>query len=277
MAANLPIGYYKLEEEYIGAKSREEKIRILEEMLTVIPKHKATQKVIGEIRRKISLLKKEIEVEAKKKKGAGKRGIRKEGAAQVCMLGFPNTGKSYILNSLCNKKIPSTSLPFETTMPEVGMLNHKGVLIQLIEIPSVHPGFYSKRGDLRNLIYTCDALCFVINDEKEIKKIKDEIELGGRLFVVVKSRELDKVSNIIWNVLGLIKVFTKSPGKAPEKTPVALKQGATIENLGNEIHKHFVERLRYAKVIRPKSKIKERQVGLKFKLQDDDIVEFHIR
>lgn len=276
MAANLPLEYYKLEDEYTAAKSKQEKIRILEEMLSVIPQHKASQKVRGEIRRKISLLKKEIDVEARKKKGAGKKGIRKEGAAQVVMLGLPNSGKSFILNKLCNKNIASTELPFETKNPEVGMMDYKGVLIQLVEIPSLMPNFYEKQGESKGIIFTADALCFVIKSEKDLELIKKEIDISNKPIVILKSSE-SHIPEKIWNSLKLIKIYTKTPGKAPEKRPVSLKKGATVKDVADEIHRDFIDKFKYAKVIRNKSRIKERQVGLKFVLEDEDIVEFHTR
>ena len=274
MAANLPTAYYTLQDDYSAAKSREEKIRILEAMLGVIPKHKCSQKVIGEIRRKISILKKEIVIEAKKKTGTSRPSIKKEGAAQVVLLGPPNVGKSYLLNRLCNTRLASTELPFETKNAEVGMLNYKGVLIQMIEIPSLYPGFYEKKGEFRGIIFTADALCFLIRDDADLKLIKSEIDIGNRPYIIIKSNE-ENIPEKIWNMLGMIKVYTKVPGKSPEKRPVALKKGATVEALGNEIHKHFVERLKYARIIRNKSKVRERQGGLNFILEDEDIVEFH--
>ncbi len=276
MPANLPIEYYKLEEEYSATKSKQGKIKILEKMLSVIPQHKASQKVRGEIRRKISILKKELQLEARKKRGARKRGIKKEGAAQVCLIGLPNSGKSYILNKLCNKDIPSTELPFETNKPEVGMLDIDGVQIQLIELPSIYPGFYEKRGEERNLILTCDLLCFLINSEKDLDFIKSEIGTEKQ-FVIANSKDLDSLKKKIWEKLNLIKVYTKEPGKKPEKRPVALKCGSTIEDVGKEIHKDFVKRFKFAKVYRKHAKVKERRVGLNFVLEDGDIVEFHIK
>ena len=274
MPANLPIEYYKLEEEYGGAKSREEKIKILEQMLAVIPKHKGTQKVIGEVRLKISKLKKEIEREARKKKGSRRKGIKKEGAAQVCLVGLPNSGKSYILNKLCNKNIPSTDIPFETSSPEVGMLDIDGVKIQLIEIPSVYPGFYEKRGEERGLLLNCDLICFLINKEEDLKFLKSEISLKKE-HVVANSKDLEDFKKKIWKKLGLIKVYTKEPGKKPADNPMALKKGATVADAAEEIHKDFVKKLKFAKIFRKKDKVKERRVGLNFVLKDGDIIEFH--
>lgn len=275
MAANLPPEYYIAEQEYQGAKTREEKVKCLEKMLSAIPQHKASQTVRGEIRRKISLLNKEIAAEARKKKGSRKKGIKKEGAAQICLIGLPNAGKSYILNNLCNKKIPSTETPFETGNPEVGMLDVFGVKVQLIEIPSIYPGFYSKSGESRGLMLNCDFLCFVVKNQNDLDFIKSEIGTNKK-FVIVSSKDLEVFKKKIWENIEVIRVYTKEPGKQPEKNPVALKHGAKVEDVGQEIHKEFIKRFRYAKVYRKHDKVKERRVGLNFVLEDGDIVEFHV-
>ena len=276
MPANLPPEYFKAEERYQEAKTNGEKIRALQEMISVIPKHKGTNSLIGDIKAKISKIKRQMQKELKKKKAFAKKGIRKEGAAQVLLIGFPNSGKSYILNKLCKTNLASTRLPFETTKAEIGMLNVGGVQIQLIEIPSIYPGFYEKRGEFRSLINTSDALCFVINNKKELELIKKEITIE-KPFTFCNSKELDDIGAGIWNILGIIKVYTKEPGKKAEKTPIALKKDSTIELLGNKIHKDFIKKFKYARVFRKKGKIKSRQVGLKFKLMDNDIVEFHTK
>jgi hypothetical protein len=278
MAANLPAEYYTLQGEYQGAKSREEKIRILEQMLSAIPQHKCSQKVRGELRRRISLLKKEIEIEKKKKGAAARVGIKKEGAAQVVLVGPTNTGKSYIMNKLCNKWLPSTELPFETKVPVVGMMNYHGINIQLVEIPSIYPGFYEKNGEARGLIYSADALVFCIKEDKDLQLIKSEIELRNRPFLIHRPyNDLERFRESVWKMIGMIKIYTKIPGKAVEKRPVALKKGAAIKDLADEIHKDFIKKFKYAKVIRPESRIKERHVGLKFILEDNDIVELHTK
>jgi len=276
MAANLTPEYYGAEEEYRESKTKEEKIRALAKMLSVIPKHKASQTVIGEIRRKISLLKKDMALESKKKKSFAKKGFKKEGAAQVCLVGPANAGKSFILNKLCRTHIKSTELPFETTDPEVGMLDYDGVQIQLVEIPSVYPGFHEKRGDLMGILFTCDVICFVANNSEEIEFTKREVNSYRKIVITTSSSELESLGERIWKALNMIKVYTKEPGKPPEKKPVALKAGSIIRDLGKEIHKDFVDRFRYAKVLRPKDKIKEIRAGLNFMLKDNDIVEFKI-
>ena len=274
MVANLPVEYYLAETEYQNAKSAEEKIRCLEKMLSNIPQHKASQTVRGEIRRRISTLKKDMESEKKRKKGSTKKGIKKEGAAQICLVGYPNTGKSYIMNKLCNTQLASTNLPYETANLEVGMADIEQVKVQMIEVPSAFEGFYEKRGDIRSIVNTCDVICVIYNKEEEISIILKQIDTAGKKIVTAKSTDIDKMKISIWNLMGKIRVFTKQPGKSPEKNPVALDSDATIMDLGKVIHKDFLSKFKYARVIRPHDKIKELKAGLNFRLKDKDIVEF---
>lgn len=273
MVANLPPEYYAAEEEYRAAKSKEEQIKCLEKMLSSIPQHKASQKVRGELRRKISLLSKEMETEARRKKGAARKGIKKDGAAQVCLVGMPNTGKSYILNNYCGKNLASTPRPYETVEPEVGMIDIGGVKVQLIEIPSVYPGIFTKRGELRGIINSADAFCFLVNEPNEFEFIKAEMDINKK-YIVFNSYD-EHLKEKIWNMLGLIRVYTKIPGKKVEEIPVALKQNANVGDLGKEIHKDFIKKFRYARVFRKTGKINEIKTGLKFILHEGDIIEFH--
>jgi len=276
MPANLGPEYYGAEKEFQESKSKDEKLRALAKMLSLIPKHKASQTVIGEIRRKMSIIKKDMALDSKKKKSFAKKGFKKEGAAQVCLVGPANAGKSFILNKLCHTHTKSTDLPFETTEPEIGMLDFEGVQIQLVEIPSVYPGFHEKRGDLMGILFTCDMICFVANNYDEVEFTKKEVSTYGKIVITTSSSELESLGERIWKALNMIKIYTKEPGKPPEKKPFALKAGSVIKDLGNAIHKDFVDRFRYAKVLRPKDKIKEIRAGLNFMLKDNDIVEFKI-
>ncbi len=267
MPANLPVEYFKLEREYWKERNKKNKIKILKKMISVIPKHKGSEKVIGELRRRISKLKEEIKSEEKKKKLSRRKiGIKKEGAGQVVLVGYPNSGKSYLMNKLCNKNIPSTPIPFETENPEVGMMEYRRIKIQLIEIPSFYDGFEKKRKMLMGLIKNADLVA-IMEDEKIQKKI------NAKNYVVINSREdLNEIKEKIWKKLGKIIVYTKEPGKKNAE-PIAMNKGSTIKDLGERIHKDFVERFKYAKVKNERIK----RVGLNYELRDGDVVEFHLR
>ena len=145
MPANLPPTYYKLKHQHEAAKTDEERLSLLEEMLRIIPKHKGSEKVVSDIRRRIARHKKgPLE---KGGKGSGRRShsehIPKQGAGQVVLLGPPNGGKSQILANFTNAKPEISPTPYTTTLPTVGMLRYENIQFQLIDTPSIMLDFIS--------------------------------------------------------------------------------------------------------------------------------------
>lgn len=138
MAANLPPQYIETRKKLQGAKDPTEKIRIIEELLSIIPKHKATEKIQAELKSKLSKFR---QVQAKKK-GTGKRSnefyISKEGAGQVIIIGSPNSGKSSLLAVLTNATPEIAAYPYTTRTPLSGMFKFENVPIQLIDLPPIH-------------------------------------------------------------------------------------------------------------------------------------------
>ena len=143
MPANLPPTYYKLKHQLEAAKTNEERLSILEEMLRIIPKHKGSEKVVANIRSRAAKIRKEPT--AVGGKGGGKRSysehIPKQGAGQVVLLGPPNGGKSQILANFTNAKPEVSPTPYTTTMPMVGMLPYENIQFQIVDIPSISPDF----------------------------------------------------------------------------------------------------------------------------------------
>jgi ribosome-interacting GTPase 1 len=262
MVTNLPGEYFSAEEEYFSARDKNDKIAALQRMLSLIPKHKGTEKLVAQIRRKISLLKDE-----KTTKGARKHGIRKEGEARVVLFGTPNSGKSFLLKKMTGKEVVSGPEPFETKNPEVGMIDYDGVKIQLIEIPSIYKGYADKKRDYLSLVYTSD-LVVMLGDKKLCEEELEAIDVKK-----IYASNLESTKEDIWEALGFIKVFTKPVGK-PIGGAMALKKGATITDAGKKIHKGFVGDFKFAKLWR-KGSIPGKIVGLKYKLEDGDLVEFH--
>ncbi len=145
MPANLPPTYYKLKHQHEAAKTDEERLSLLEEMLRIVPKHKGTEKVVSDLRKRIAVLKKESS--GKGGKGSSKKGysehIPKQGAGQIVMLGPPNGGKSQILSNFTKAKSEVSPTPYTTTMPVVGMLQYENIQFQLIDTPSIMQDFIS--------------------------------------------------------------------------------------------------------------------------------------
>lgn len=140
MPANLPPQYYELEREYKAEKDPREKLRLAQELLAIMPKHKGTDKLQADLKAKISKLKQQIEG-GQRKHGARQAEtldhIEKEGAAQVILIGPPNSGKSTILDALTGAKPLIADYPYTTREPLAGMMTYETVQIQLIDTPPI--------------------------------------------------------------------------------------------------------------------------------------------
>lgn len=135
MPANLPPQYHAAYQKYREAKTIEEKIAALKEMWAVMPKHKGTDKLQAEIKRRLAQLKEELEIQKRKKKGKGFAFPEREGAGQVVLVGPPNSGKSSLLKSLTNANPEIADYPFTTQLPRVGMMPYEDIQIQIIDLP----------------------------------------------------------------------------------------------------------------------------------------------
>lgn len=139
MPTNLTAEAKKALANYQFAKTLDEKINALEKALSLIPKHKGTEKLCAQIKKRIKELKEEKE-EKYRRVGRHKKdifSIKKEGIAQVSLIGTTNSGKSSILSLLTNAKPEIASYPLTTKKPELGMLFLNGENIQLVELPSI--------------------------------------------------------------------------------------------------------------------------------------------
>lgn len=158
MAANLTPDYQKAEARFREATTDPDKLAALEEMLRTLPKHKGTEKIQAELKRKISALR---ESAASHKKGGGKDPfhIPPQGAGQVLMLGAPNVGKSSLVGALTDAPVKVAEFPFSTHAPVPGMAHHEDVPIQLIDMPPITPDHFP--GAMVSAIRNTDLVCVV--------------------------------------------------------------------------------------------------------------------
>ncbi len=161
MPANLPPQYHAAEEAFRKASTVEQKIEALQEMLTMIPKHKGTEKLQGDLKRRLSKLREEGQ-----KKGKASHynpfAVEKQGAGQVALLGYPNTGKSSLLTALTRAKAKVGQYPYTTAVPLAGMMPYENILIQLIDTPPISsegapPGLLNVVREADMLVLTIDA------------------------------------------------------------------------------------------------------------------------
>jgi len=140
MPANLTPEYRTAEAAFRKARDPGERLECLREMLRVIPKHKGTDHLQGDIKRRIKELSDELE---RPRKGGARGGpalmIRPEGAAQLALIGPPNAGKSSLHARLTGSGAPAAPYPFTTQYPEPGMMPHEDIAFQLVDLPAVSP------------------------------------------------------------------------------------------------------------------------------------------
>ncbi len=161
MPANLPPEYLAAEQKFRRAKSVQERVMALQEMLSVIPKHKGTDKLRGQLRSKLSKLREESQKKRSMGRGFYLFNVKKEGAGQIVLVGLPNAGKSTLLSRLTNASTEIAEYPFTTRVPIVGMMDFENIQIQLVDLPAVT----MELGEawFTNLARNADALLLMVD------------------------------------------------------------------------------------------------------------------
>jgi small GTP-binding protein len=140
MAANLTPQYLEAEADYKKAQTPEERLACLKKMWSLLPKHKASEKLQAELKTKLSEAREEVEHAKKhpKKTGVSYK-VPKQGAGQYVLLGPPNAGKSRLLTRLTRATPEVAPYPFTTREPHAGMMDWQDVKVQLVDLPPITP------------------------------------------------------------------------------------------------------------------------------------------
>ena len=236
--------------------------------------------------------------------------VRREGAAQVALVGPPNVGKSSLLQALSEIQIKTGDYPFTTLRPVPALTRIGGVLVQLIEIPGLIEGASEDRGGGRALlgvIRSVDAIvycCRADADPIELEVVRaeiaaagiekpaflaatraDEAEPGGlqRLADAFPDLELVAVSVLdeasleafcaaAWQLTGLIRVRLRNNG-AVDPEPLALDPGATVADVAAWVHHELAASFSGARVWGASARFDGQRVGRDHPVQDGDVVE----
>ncbi|MBS7643500.1 50S ribosome-binding GTPase [Candidatus Bathyarchaeota archaeon] len=201
MVTNLPAVCKAKWAKVALAKTPQEKIQLLQDFYSSIPKHKGTSKLCANIKRQIATLKAQVEEERRRGRPHGKGWfIKKQGAAQIVILGLTKVGKSSLLSSVTNAKPLISEYPFTTTEPITGMFPFEDLQFQLVECPALTAGASEGAGwglKVLALARNADGLIIMIDLSKDpceqFQLIKEELENARILIEKPQARvEIEK-------------------------------------------------------------------------------------
>ena len=192
MPANLTADFIKARQRQRDAKTPAEKLAALEEMLATIPKHKGTDHMQADIKKRIAKAR-GAAGQSKKGKSHSHEHIPKDGAGQVVLVGPPNAGKSTLISALTNAKPEVATYPFSTIVPVPGMMAFEDIVIQLIDLPPLAADYTESW--VYSLIRSCDLILLVL-DASDGELLKDEFDelvaqLAERNVHLIKDRPAD--------------------------------------------------------------------------------------
>ena len=176
MPTNLPPEYYEAEKRFRSSKTPAEKLACLDEMIRIVPKHKGTDKLRADLRKRLSKLK----TAARAKKSLGRHEsayhINKEGAGQVVVVGMTNVGKSALVARVTNASPEVADFPYTTWKPTPGMMPIENIQIQLIDTPPLSKEYVDP--EMMDLIRRCDLVLLMVDLQTDPwQQIEDSLAL----------------------------------------------------------------------------------------------------
>jgi ribosome-interacting GTPase 1 len=251
MPANLTPQYLEAETKFKQAKTTAEKMKALEIMMAVIPKHKGTEKLRGQLKSRMAKLKAELQKKPTLGRAEQAYNIKREGASQVVLLGLPNSGKSSFFSQVTHAFSEVASYPFTTQKPIPGMMKFENLQIQLVDTPPIQldhiePG-------LSNLIRSADGLLLLVDlTEDPISQMEILLEELNRMKIRIVGKAPIPSVEAGWvslralllankcdikNAIEAYRTFeTHFIGSFPV-LPISAKEGMNLEELKKEVYR----------------------------------------
>src|ERR671924_313071 len=193
--------------------------------------------------------------------------VRREGAAQIALVGPPNSGKSSLLQALSNVQIKTGDYAFTTTRPVPALTRIGGVLGQLETIR-------------RELDVSGISLPAILAATKADEALPGAAERLARAFPgievisvsVLDDESLESFREAVWRLTGLVRVYLRHDREADDD-PVALRPPASVLDVARTIHHELAESCRGARVWGPSARFEGQRVGRDHVVADGDAVE----
>jgi len=210
MPANLTPQYFAAEERYKQAKDDRQKMKALKEMLAIIPKHKGTEKLQADIKRKIARLKDEMDV--KKSKGGHRfsYSVEREGAAQVVVVGPPNVGKSCLISTLTGTELEVADYPYTTRIFHPAMMQYEDIQIQLVDLPPLSEEYMENW--VSSIIRIADMMIMVVDVSRDdlLDQLETILTILERYKIKAKEwQEDESLDPIHWSFLETLLMANK--------------------------------------------------------------------
>ncbi|HEY7025495.1 MAG TPA: GTPase, partial [Candidatus Limnocylindrales bacterium] len=236
--------------------------------------------------------------------------VRREGAAQIALVGPPNVGKSSLLQALSEIQIKTGDYAFTTLRPVPALTRIGGVLVQLVEIPGLISGAGDDRGGGRPLLgvlRSADAIVYCLRatgDPADLETVMAEVagaDIDVPAFIaatradeatpqdiarlrarfdgievlpvsVLDDESMEALRDRIWRLTGLIRIYLRKDGSTAEE-PLALTPPATVLDVADAVHHDLAEAFIGARLWGPSARFDGQRVGRDQAVQDGDTVE----
>jgi ribosome-interacting GTPase 1 len=250
MPTNVTPEYRKAEEAFRAARTLDEKVSRLEDMIALLPKHKGTDHLFADLKRRLARLREEQEAGGRKAGRGGGLDFEREGAAQLVLVGPPNAGKSSLLRALTHAAPEVAEYPFTTQHLLPGMIDFEDVQLQLVDSPAVTAEFMPVH--LLGVVRGADAVLLVADLSAD--SVLEDLEAVERAFELRKVRfarergaapggeEAERVrSRILANKLDApgaaerLELLRESAGPALEVLPLSGATGQGLAGLPAEL------------------------------------------
>lgn len=239
--------------------------------------------------------------------------VKKEGDAQIVLLGAPNIGKSSLLKKLSSIQIKVADYAFTTLKPIPAIVDFGGALVQIVEIPGLLQGASEGKGGGKAMLSAArnaDYLVLMTSVDTPIEKAEavfremSRVDLPTPEFIICSKTDLpgaeqalsilrksfpdlsiipistqnnaglEELKHTLWQHLGLIRVFLKNRSGEVAERPVVVSEGSTVRDVIEGLG-NIAEHFQLAKIWGPSAKFEGQQVGGQHTLMDGDILQIH--